>query len=93
MLIQPVNNGVSKSFPVGNSTCTPITILNNGTSDTYSVRTTPEILEFGTSGTAYTNGVVNRTWFVEEAVAGGSDLTLTVQWNAADELTGFDRND
>jgi hypothetical protein len=29
---------------------------------------------------------------VEEDVAGGSDLSLTVQWNSADELVNFDRS-
>ena len=36
--------------------------------------------------------VVNRTWDVTEGTPGGSNATLTVQWNqATNEATGFDR--
>ncbi len=86
-----VTNGSTKTFPVGNTSYTPMTIQNNGTADVFSARCTPEVLENGTSGNALTSDVVDRTWFVEEAVAGGSDLTLTATWNTSDELTGFDR--
>ncbi len=92
-LKREVSSEASMTFPVGNGTYTPMTIQNDGTTDVFSVRTTPEVLENGTSGNALTTDVVDRTWFVEEVVAGGSDLTLTAQWNASDELLGFDRND
>lgn len=32
---------------------------------------------------------VNKTWLVSEEVTGGSDLTMTLQWNAADAALGF----
>jgi hypothetical protein len=32
---------------------------------------------------------VNKTWLVSEEVTGGSDLSLTLQWNAADAALGF----
>ena len=32
---------------------------------------------------------VNKTWLVSEEVTGGSDLALTLQWNAADATVGF----
>jgi hypothetical protein len=35
--------------------------------------------------------VVNNTWTLTEAVAGGSNLNLTASWAAGDELAGFDR--
>lgn len=78
-------------FPVGNSTYTPLSVQNSGTTDAFFIRTSAEVLENGNSGNALTTDVVDRTWFVEEGVAGGSNLTLTATWNAADELTGFDR--
>lgn len=81
----------AKDYPVGNTSCTPLNIQNAGTTDVYYVRTTNEVLDGGTTGTAYTTEVVNRTWFVEEEVAGNSDLTLTATWNVTDELTDFDR--
>lgn len=33
---------------------------------------------------------VPKTWLVSEEVAGGSDLALTLQWNAADTVPGFE---
>jgi hypothetical protein len=35
--------------------------------------------------------VVNKTWILGEEMPGGSDAILTVQWNGADEITGFNR--
>lgn len=90
-LKREITNGATKTFPVGNHSYTPMMIENDGTADVFSVRSAPEVLENGTSGNALTTDVVDRTWFIEEAVVGGSDLTLTATWNASDELTGFDR--
>jgi Secretion system C-terminal sorting domain len=47
----------------------------------------------GEAGTgAYANNAVNATWFITEAIAGGSNADITLQWNAAQELPGFDRS-
>ncbi|HBF88870.1 MAG TPA: hypothetical protein DDX39_09535 [Bacteroidales bacterium] len=80
-------------FPIGMNTTsyTPILIGNIGTNDNFSINVKQGVLQSGTSGTAYTSGVVDRTWNINEAVAGGSNVTATVQWNASDELSGFDR--
>ena len=34
--------------------------------------------------------IINKSWEISENIAGGSDLTVTPQWNAGDELTSFD---
>ncbi len=91
-LIQEVANGTTKTYPVGNDTYVPLQIQNMGVTDDYSVRTTPEVLDNGITGTTYTTDVVDQTWFVEEGVVGGSDLTLTATWNVSNELAGFNRN-
>lgn len=87
----------SVSFPVGLSTTsyTPVSVTNVGTSDNFSVRICSGIYEEGgcATGTAATSQVVDRTWFISEAVAGGSDVTLNFQWNSGNELTGFNRTD
>jgi hypothetical protein len=75
------------SFPVGNSNFNPITLNNAGTSDTYGVR----VLDHEPAG-ASTQHMVDRSWEVTETTAGGSDLTVTTQWNSGEELTGFDRS-
>lgn len=81
-------------FPVGTAATsyTPISINNTtGTADAYSVSVINDIYSEGTTGTLLTSDVVRKTWLVSEAVAGGSNVTLTAQWNAADEGTGFSR--
>jgi autotransporter-associated beta strand protein len=86
-------NSITSStiFPVGNSSYNPISILNAGTVDDFTAQVSDEILTNGTSGSALTTNVVDRTWSVTEGSAGNSDVTLTAQWEASDELTGFTR--
>lgn len=83
-------------FPVGTAAnYNPVTILNAGVADVFSARVQPGIYNAYSGetpgGSAYTGGVVNATWFINEGVAGGSDATVTLQWNAAQERAGFDR--
>ncbi|MEP2773855.1 MAG: T9SS type A sorting domain-containing protein [Fulvivirga sp.] len=82
-------------FPVGKSgEYTPITINNDaGTADNFIVRVCQDVYEEATceSGTVVNSDVVDRTWFISESIAGGSDATVTFQWNTANETSGFDR--
>ena len=78
-------------FPVGNSSYNPITLNEAGTQDNFSVRVVDAITEDGTDGgTAYTENAVNRMWMVSEATGGNANVTMTLLWNNADELTNFD---
>ncbi len=82
------------TYPVGTaSTYNPVTISMSGTStpDDFSVRVSPSVLANGTSGSAYTAYVVDRTWEVSEGTAGGSSVKIEVNWNAAEELPSFSR--
>lgn len=79
-------------FPVGNTTYNPITLTNAGTADEYRVSVSDAVLSGGFSGSALATNAVGRTWFVDEATPGGSDLTLALQWNGMEELPGFDRS-
>lgn len=78
-------------FPVGNGAYNPATLTNTGTTDDFDVRVADEVLNGGAAGVAFTNNIVDRTWFINEATAGGSDVTMTLQWNGNEELTSFDR--
>ncbi len=79
------------TYPVGNSLTTynPVTISNSGTSDSIGVRCLANALSAGTTGTAFTKEVVDASWDVSEAVAGGSNLTITANWATSDQLPGF----
>ncbi|MEM9887030.1 MAG: T9SS type A sorting domain-containing protein [Bacteroidota bacterium] len=81
------------TYPVGNSSYNPV-ILNNdgGTADFYNVRVRDELLEEGSNGVQVDEYGVNRTWEIGEMTSGGSNLEVTLTWDAADEIgtTGSD---
>jgi hypothetical protein len=78
-------------FPVGNSTYNPATLNNSGTTDNLTVRVDDQVFYEGTTGTLVTEDVVNRTWLIDEAVVGGSNLSMVLEWDQSEELTNFDR--
>ena len=72
------------NLPIGTATnYNPVSIANTGTSDTFSARVSD-----GISNT--TNGSVNATWDISEATAGGSNVNLTLGWNASQQNGSFD---
>ncbi|HLO37820.1 MAG TPA: hypothetical protein VK173_05000, partial [Lacibacter sp.] len=84
----------SKAFPVGTSAAyTPITISLAifSTTDVFNVRMLPVVYVNGTTGSTMNSNSVNATWMVSETVNGGSNASLTCQWPASLELTGFNR--
>lgn len=91
--------GTNKLFPIGSaSSYLPITLNNNGgTNDNYSVRAIYDTYETynasnNPTGTDITEYFVNNAWAIQEDVIGGSNLVVTPQWNASDELTNFNRS-
>lgn len=87
-------SGQQVLFPIGisESSYTPVSISNNGISDNFKARVKNGLLDNGTSGNPITTEGVNRTWIIEESDPGESNATITLQWNASDELPGFVRN-
>ncbi|MFT3680397.1 MAG: hypothetical protein QM791_09005 [Ferruginibacter sp.] len=82
------------TYPVGKSATsyTPLAVANTGASDDIGVRAFDKVYSGGgTTGTAFTKEVVNSTWDISEAVAGGSNLALTASWATGDELPNLDR--
>lgn len=83
-------------LPIGTATSYNETgILNNGTSDTFSIRVENGVASNyvgETQGTTITEKAVNTTWHISETTPGGSDVTLTLRWNASQELPNFNRN-
>lgn len=83
-------------LPIGTGTSFHETgILNNGTSDTFSVRVENGVASNYTGETqvtAITEKAVNTTWHISETTPGGSNVALTFRWNASQELPNFNRN-
>jgi hypothetical protein len=83
-------------IPVGNSTYNPVVLNNAGVADNFTVWVIDSVTNTYSGsnpvGAAFTTNVVNRTWIINEAVAGGSNSTVTLQWDAANETPGFNRS-
>jgi hypothetical protein len=77
-------------FPVGNSAYNPAILNNSSTGDKYSVRVIDNVTDNGTGvGTQTSKAVVNRTWMIDEAVSGGSNVTLRLNWNNGETINNF----
>jgi hypothetical protein len=75
------------AYPVGIATSYLPAIVNNaGTSDDFSVR----VQSFFDNPPIDPTKVVNAQWTISEAVAGGSNATVTLQWNGTNQASGFD---
>ncbi|MFN5026249.1 MAG: IPT/TIG domain-containing protein [Bacteroidota bacterium] len=88
------NNSTNVSYPVGSLTSfTPAQVQLNGssTTDVISVRVFNGVLVNGNSGLPLATSMVDRTWAISESVAGGSNATITLTWNSAEEVGGFNR--
>ena len=77
----------STTIPVGYLTYSPVILSNSGTSDDFSVNVAP-----GTICNAATLNSVNRVWTISEAIAGGSNASIGLQWSPYLEGASFVRN-
>lgn len=91
-IVQVVGNSPI-TYPIGNTSFTPISITNAGTPSSLSIRCFEDVLAGGTSGVSMaTNGRLNKTWVVAPSTNIGLNITTTVNWNSFDENSGFNRN-
>jgi hypothetical protein len=93
--LEQYGSTTAKLYPVGTSSTsyTPLSITDAGTLSFLRVNvkngvsTNPNV---GTSAN-FTTGVVNKSWTVSQTGTAVHNLTLTPQWTATDELSGFNR--
>jgi len=93
LLIREVGE-IDVEFPVGTSVSyLPVTLKNTGTLDKYGISVFEDVLDEGLTGSTIPqiDHCVNNTWNILEEVSGGSDLSITVQWNADNEGPAFNR--
>lgn len=94
-LVLPVAASGSKTFHVGTSSDympATVALTASSTADNISVRLLTSAQLNGSSGSNLSNYAVNATWMIDEAVAGGSNATVTLSWPASRELPGFARS-
>jgi sensor domain CHASE-containing protein len=72
----------------------PVVIAANTghTTDDITVRVLQGVFINGSSGNQFTDIVVDKTWIINETVAGGSNVNVTLQWTALQELPRFTRS-
>jgi hypothetical protein len=97
-------NVILKSFAASTTRTVPVAVNATGynpvviaantghITDDITVRVVQGVLSNGLTGTSFTDKVVDKTWIIDEVVAGGSNVNVTLQWAGSQELTGFDRN-
>ncbi|GAA4334013.1 ELWxxDGT repeat protein [Flaviaesturariibacter amylovorans] len=92
----PSGRSGAVTFPIGTAThFNPATLTNAGTTDAFRARVQPGVSPSysgeSATGSNFVGNVVNSTWMLGEGTPGGSDVTVSLQWNAAQELAGFNR--
>ncbi len=80
------------TLPVGKTTYNPVTFESFGfVGDFMSARVADQVLTNGTTGTPITSHSLNKTWFIEEDVIGGSNLNLALSWTIQDQSVDFNQ--
>ncbi len=92
------NNATNVLFPVGTSSgYLPATIQFTAasTGDNVKVKVWDDLYAGYSAGKpvgdAVNTRVINHTWVMSESVAGGSNASVTLQWNGPDKSSGFNR--
>ncbi len=88
------NNATNVLFPIGSASYTPANIQLSAasTTDVFGVRVFNGVFSTGNNtGGLISNNVVNRTWFITEAVTGGSIASIQLAWDDSIETIGFNR--
>jgi fibronectin-binding autotransporter adhesin len=92
-----------KALAAGNTRTVPVAVnaitynllviaANTGhATDDITVRVLQGVFINGSNGNQFTDIVIDKTWIIDEAVAGGSNVNVTLQWTASQELPRFDR--
>ncbi len=91
-----VSAGPSVLFPVGSAlwkgSYSPATVtMPSGVTDVIAVRVFRGVMNMGAIGAAVTSHAVNRSWIISEAITGGSNASIQLQWNDSMELPSFIR--
>ena len=83
----------TRTVPVATNAATynPAIIKANAghVTDDITVRVLQGVFANGSSGALLTGKCVDKTWLIDEAVPGGSNVDVTLQWAGSQELPGF----
>lgn len=82
------------TLPIGRTTYNAVTFQSYSTQipDYMRARVADQALSNGTSGTPITSHSLNKTWFIDEDVPGGSNLNLELSWTILDQSVDFNQS-
>lgn len=91
-IISPVSSGNAKNFDIGTSSNNRIQILqNSGSTVSYKLNVSDNVFTNPqTKITSINTNVINKTWTVQPLTT-SNNTTISLFWNASDELSGFNR--
>lgn len=89
--LQRTVSNASVIFPVGNSTYNPVVMALNAGSTSLGARVIDAVYSSGFTGDLVADKVVNRTWDITGTIPATRNLTLELEWAAAQETSGFTR--
>jgi hypothetical protein len=95
VIVTNLASSQNRTVPVGSDAVSynPVALITNAghISDNFAVRVIAGVPGNGLSGTTLQTHVVDRMWFISEATQGGSNMNVTLQWTATQELPSFNR--
>ena len=81
------------TLPIGKTTYNAVTFQSYGlVGDFMEARVADQVLSNGTSGTPKTSHTLNKTWFIDEDVPGGSSISLELTWTILDQSVDFNQS-
>lgn len=81
------------TLPIGKTTYNAVTFQSYGmVGDFMEARVADQALSNGTSGSPITSHSLNKTWFIDEDVPGGSNLNLELTWTILDQSVDFNQS-
>jgi len=81
------------TLPIGRTTYNAVTFESYGmVGDFMEARVADQALSNGTSGSPITSHSLNKTWFIDEDVPGGSNLNLELTWTILDQSVDFNQS-
>ncbi len=95
VVVQALAASTSRTIPVSPLATgyNPVLLSANAghVTDNFTVSVQRGVFINGISAPFYTTDVVDRMWIINEATPGGSNVNITLQWAATEELNGFER--
>jgi hypothetical protein len=95
VIVRNLASSQSRTIPVGSDAVSynPVALTTNAghVPDDFTIRVQQGVYENGTSGNTFQTHVADRMWLINESVAGGSNMDITLQWSGSQELPSFNR--